>query len=192
MPWIDFILSWADLVLPSVCFILPWRFIWLQIYFVVPRVEICFAVTFCFAVALVGHRIYPLLLNTILFYVFSNPVSWTTRNLMTLDPVSSLLLLPKLHLLGPWSVDQFMRGLSTQILHSLVCLNLNQRMVTYQRRMWCTPTYRVYKLWLINNKEWQDVLKSLYPSFNSDRNSKRIGTENFVFSQSRFCVDLCY
>ena len=82
---------------------------------------------------------------------FSNPVSWTTRNLMTLDPVSSLLLLlllplPKLHLLGPWSVDQLMRGQSTQILHSLVYLNLNRRMVTYQRRMWCTPTYRVYKL----------------------------------------------
>ena len=84
---------------------------------------------------------------------FSNPVSWTTRNLMTLDPVSSLLLLllpllplPKLHLLGLWSVDQLMRGLSTQTLHSLVYLNLNRRMVTYQRRMWCTPTYRVYKL----------------------------------------------
>ena len=126
-------------------------------------------------------------------FFFSNPVSWTTRNLMILDPVSSLLLLlPKLHLLGPWSVDQLMRGLSTQILHSLVCLNLNQRMVTYQRRMWCTPTYRVYKLWLINNKKWQEVLKSLHPSFNSDRNSKRIGTENFVFPQSRFCFDLCY
>ena len=128
-----------------------------------------------------GRWLYPLLLNTILFNVFSNPVSWTTRNLMTLDPVSSLLLLPKLHLPGPWSVDQFMRGLSTQILHSLVCLNLNQRMVTYQRRMWCTPTYRVYKLWLINNKKWQEVLKSLHPSFNSDRNSKRIGTEIFFF-----------
>ena len=82
---------------------------------------------------------------------FSNPVSWTTRNLMTLDPVSSLLLLllllplPKLHLLGLWSVDQLMRGLNTQTLHSLVYLNLNRRMVTYQRRMWCTPTYRVYK-----------------------------------------------
>ena len=31
----------------------------LQIYFVVPRVEICFAVTFGFAVALVGHRSGP-------------------------------------------------------------------------------------------------------------------------------------
>ena len=63
LPWADFILPWADLVLPWVYivlpwinFILPWRFIWQQIYFVVPRVEICFAVTFCFAVALVGHR----------------------------------------------------------------------------------------------------------------------------------------
>ena len=63
LPWVNFILPWADLVLPSVYivlpwvnFILPWRFIWLQIYFVVPRVEICFAVTFCFTVALVGHR----------------------------------------------------------------------------------------------------------------------------------------
>ena len=63
LPWVNFILPWADLVLPSVYivlpwvnFILPWRFIWLHIYFVVPRVEICFAVTFCFTVALVGHR----------------------------------------------------------------------------------------------------------------------------------------
>ena len=83
LPWIDFILPWADLVLPSVyivlpwvCFILPWRFIWLQIYFVVPRVEICFAVTFCFAVALVGHRrnvmhsLFPLFVIIYLHYFY--------------------------------------------------------------------------------------------------------------------------
>ena len=49
-------------------FILPWRFVWLQIYFVVPRVEICFAVTFCFAVALVGHR------RDELIYCFANAI----------------------------------------------------------------------------------------------------------------------
>ena len=127
-------------------------------------------------------------------FFFSNPVNWTTRNLMTLDPVSSLLLLLlKLHLLGPWSVDQLMRGLSTQILRSLVYLNLNRRMVTSRRRTWCTPTYRVYKLWLINHKEWQEILKSVHPSFVSDGKSNRVGTENLVYPQTRFCLsDLCH
>ena len=103
---------------------------------------------FFICVCVSGYKRERFVLNTKPFF-FSNPVNWITRNLMTLDPVSSLLLLlPKLHLLGPWSVDQLMRGLSTQTLHSLVCLNPNRHMVTFRRRMWCTPTYRVYKLCL--------------------------------------------